>query len=112
MTHNDSIKSKRQKLREQLIRIQDHDPIIKARNIGPIVSRELESLSVRTYGDLRKMGWQKTYALWVAAYPKRHHLMAAYALLGAFLHKDLLTLSQKEKEDCKLFHQSIMPKSS
>lgn len=83
MKHAESLKSKSQKLREKLRVIKANDPIIKARNIGPIVSKELEDLSVKTYGNLRKMGWKKLYKIWVNTHPKRYHLMAAYALLGA-----------------------------
>lgn len=72
-------------------------PIEQARNLGPTVGPELESVGVATLEALRAMGWEEAYERLVERHPHRIHSMCAYALIGAEEGIDIRELSDRQK---------------
>lgn len=66
-------------------RIVAGTPIRQCPSIGPTCGAELESIGIRTYGDLKKLGWERTYAKLTLRYPRRLNAIYAWVLLGTLL---------------------------
>jgi hypothetical protein len=58
-------------------------PIVQARNLGPVTSRELRELGIETLAQLRREGWESVFRRWTEAFPERVHETACRALAGA-----------------------------
>jgi len=71
--------------------------IEKARNLGPVSAAEFRTLGIFSLEQIREMGWQEAFALWVEAYPERLNLNAAAALIGAVEDVDWRKIPPNEK---------------
>lgn len=57
----------------------DSTPLRRVKNFGPITSKELDSMGVKTIGQLRKLGFEKACRAYVRSFPER---LNANAFLG------------------------------
>lgn len=80
---------------------QNPTPIIKAKNLGPQVEKELAKLGITTLEQIKDIGWEKMCFEYAQAYPNRLNLNLFYAILGAVKNIDWRELKPSDKEKAK-----------
>ena len=76
-------------------------PLIKGRNIGPVVARELERLGISTVEQLKELGWKEVCLLWAESYPARINLNAFRAIIGAVYDLNHNCIPPEEDADAR-----------
>jgi hypothetical protein len=71
-------------------------------NIGPKVAAGLAEIGITTPASLKKMGAPEAFCRMRLIDPKWNNKMLLYALYGAIVNKNCLTLSQEEKNQLNL----------
>ena len=72
-------------------------PVAKARNLGPVTGRELNSVGIYSLEQLRQLGWEEACLRWIRLFPGRLNRNAFSALLGALEDVDWRSLSPTQQ---------------
>jgi len=78
-----------------------------AKNLGPIVSAELEAIDIIYLEQLQKMGWQDSCVKYVEYYPSRLNLNAFCAIIGAINNQDWRKVDSNLKLEAKKLIRNI-----
>lgn len=84
--------------------------IQNAINIGPVSTRELESVGIATLQQLQKLGYLKVWEKLVDRYPQRFCATMGYALAGAEIGLHWLHLPKELKEKIQQESQELKSK--
>jgi hypothetical protein len=82
-------------------------PIEEAKNLGPMTGAEFRTLGIETVEQLKSLGWEKAFMMWINHYPHRLHTMAGYAVIGAVHDQAYKKLDPEYKAEIKSFIKDL-----
>lgn len=70
---------------------------------GPVCTPELRAVGIHSADDIRHLGWEEAYLRWIARFPARLNVLAAYGMLAADRDVSWLKLSAADKATAQSF---------
>lgn len=88
---------------------QDHKqrggstPISQCRNLGFVSERELNSIGISSFEEMRELGWEQVCEKYISCYPERLNLNMITSIIGALFDQDWRKLDSDLKVQAKRF---------
>lgn len=92
----EKLKSKKRKVISEDDNL-DHTPVSELINFGPVTLPEIESLGLRTLGDMRKMGWEEICRKWIVRFPERLNVNAFMGIIATLEGVVWTKISESQK---------------
>ncbi len=70
---------------------------------GPVCTPELRAVGIHSAEDIRSLGWEEAYLRWIARFPARLNVLAAYGMIAAERDVSWLKLSATDKAAAQSF---------
>lgn len=72
-------------------------PLSRLINFGPVTRAELESIGIRTFGDIEDLGWEEVCRRWVTHFPERLNVNAFMGIIATLEGMKWTKVTESEK---------------